>query len=312
MSNSNICIICGQPIEEESIEHVIPEALGGKIKIDTVCNKCNSQLGDKVDGKLTNSMLFEWIRHELKIKNRDGKVPTLYKYYRDDDGKPIVIMHGDGKNKPEIYTGDGKPVFEILKGTDNSASVVKFSGADEEAIIQRGIREFKRKGLQVSDTVVRSIVLAGIKREWHEIHVEFDIKYEPRKYVPCFVKIAYETMRSLFPEYKLDSYSEKLRVYLLSWIKDSPDKDFLYDEILADHSSGAPINTYYAYFSIRGGKLYIDIVLFNKVTMCIPVSDNPSRYYFGSNKDSELFQLLVSRINTRGLRKEIGEAVDRS
>lgn len=289
--NSDNCIICGLPIQEKSIEHIIPEAIGGKLTIGSVCRTCNSLLGDKIDYKLTDSLLFLWIRTVLSIKNRDRKIPNLYNYYRDSNGDKVILKHGDGINMPEVYDGSKPPKFEILS-IDGNKIQATFSGSDENSIIKSGIREFAKKGLHVSEEELRSIVREGSEVSWGNTHIDLPIKYEPFIYLPCFVKIAYETMCTLFPLYSSDPRCEELRHFLYTYIQDCYTNDFHCDDIMHDHSIGEPVFTYYAYFSVRSGKLYMDINLFNKVMMLIPVSDEPSKYPLEEYVNTNLFEAL--------------------
>lgn len=304
MNSLKTCIICGKPIKDKSIEHIIPDAIGGNITIDTVCKDCNSKLGDRVDSKLTNSMMFEWIRHELNIKNRDGKAPNLYKYYKGDDGKPIAIIHGDGENTPEVYTGDCKPVFEIVKNSDKSFTVVRFSGASEEAIIKRGVKEFKEQGFPVPESIVRAMVLSGIERNWTTQHVEIGIKYEPLRYLPCYVKMAYEVMRTLFPQYAQDPRCEELRLFLYQSAQGTYNNDFSIKDIKQyGVENQEPDPVYNAYLSVDDEKLLMVIDLFNKAMMLIPVSDYPDRYpvdrYEGVNLFDQIGNLAIENESVR-------------
>lgn len=288
--NAEKCIICGLPIEEKSVEHIIPEAIGGRIKINSVCEKCNKGLGEKIDCKLTEALLFQWIRKVLRIENRDGKIPTLHKFYRDGDGNNIIVKHGDGIIMPEYYDGSKPPIFEI-QSVDNH-TVVRFSGSDEDSIVRRGLRECARKGIKITENKLRKYVREHLEITWGNTHVEFPILYEPMKYLPCFVKIAYETMQTLFPKYSDDPRCEEIRQFLYSSIQGNYKNDFRCDNILADHSIGDPVFAYYAYFSVREKKLYMDINLFNKVIMLIPMSDDPSQYDLESFNGLNLFEII--------------------
>lgn len=288
---SENCIICGLPIVEKSVEHIIPEAIGGKLTIDTVCKTCNSKLGEKIDCKLTESLLFQWVRKTLEIKNRDGKTPTLHEFYRDNQGNRIIIKRGDGITMPEYYDGSKPPSFHVLSIEGNRINA-KFSGSDENSIVKRGIRELAKKGIIVPEEEMRRIVHEGAEISCGNTHIEFPIKYEPFKYFPCFVKIAYETMRTLFPTYSTDPRSEELQHFLYTSIQDNYSNDFQCDDILANYSEGKPEYIYYAYFSVRDEKLYMDINLFNKVVMLIPVSNHPSSYYLEEYADVNLFKKL--------------------
>ena len=64
----NRCIICNEENLQPSDEHILPDSLGGKIIINSVCKKCNSILGETVDSWILNDDLLVVIRDRLKIK----------------------------------------------------------------------------------------------------------------------------------------------------------------------------------------------------------------------------------------------------
>lgn len=59
------CIICNEKKTKFSIEHVIPDSLGGTIKCFQVCETCNNLLGKKL--MLHSQKLFLSIYLELSI-----------------------------------------------------------------------------------------------------------------------------------------------------------------------------------------------------------------------------------------------------
>ncbi len=46
------CILCNK-ISPLTVEHIIPDALDGKLIFNCLCKDCNSKLGEKVDTQLT-------------------------------------------------------------------------------------------------------------------------------------------------------------------------------------------------------------------------------------------------------------------
>jgi hypothetical protein len=58
--------MCRAPLAGDhppSVEHVIPDALGGRLTIACVCKPCNSRLGREVDGPVVEDDLFIALRH---------------------------------------------------------------------------------------------------------------------------------------------------------------------------------------------------------------------------------------------------------
>ena len=65
------CIICDKEIIDKSIEHILPDSLGGILTIDKVCKKCNEEMGSTIDSKMLNDDLISIIRDKLKKKFED-------------------------------------------------------------------------------------------------------------------------------------------------------------------------------------------------------------------------------------------------
>ena len=129
--NSKLCIICKQYKENLSIEHTIPDAIGGTDTIQYVCKECNDNLWRKVDCLLTDEQFILTLRSKFKIKDKSGKFVDLTKRiaFKDDKGNPINIKKGDGKLYPELYTGNNHPDIQIAKKPDNKYNI-KFNGSE--------------------------------------------------------------------------------------------------------------------------------------------------------------------------------------
>lgn len=103
------CIICGKE-ERESIEHIIPQALGNeKLITERVCEACNKRLGANIDYYLTDHPLVKLIRmnngivgKKNKIKFFDGVEKDIHsgiKYSMKDETPkilPRIISDKDG------------------------------------------------------------------------------------------------------------------------------------------------------------------------------------------------------------------------
>lgn len=60
-----------------TMEHIIPDALEGKLIFNCLCKDCNSKLGEKVDSQLTNYGPIKEIRATHGITGKTGKIPLL-------------------------------------------------------------------------------------------------------------------------------------------------------------------------------------------------------------------------------------------
>lgn len=87
----NKCYSCGEVITatKAAVEHIIPNALGGKLKSRTIlCSDCNGKLGREVDAPFCQQMGF--VVNRLGIKRERGNPPPI-KARRVDSGDPIYI-----------------------------------------------------------------------------------------------------------------------------------------------------------------------------------------------------------------------------
>jgi hypothetical protein len=78
------CYVCNEN-EANSVEHIIPNAIGGKIRATILCKECNSKYGNSCEAALAKNLLFfsHWVDH-----SRDrGSIPNL----------PCKIINADGK-----------------------------------------------------------------------------------------------------------------------------------------------------------------------------------------------------------------------
>ncbi|HHR6575800.1 TPA: HNH endonuclease [Providencia alcalifaciens] len=115
------CIICSTEITttNDSDEHIIPNAIGGKLKIKGfLCRKCNSKTGDKWDVKLSEQLnLFSLLLGGVK---RDRGV-TPSEVFTTISGKEINLAN-DG------IMSIAKPLYttETTEGT----TTFKYSGSN--------------------------------------------------------------------------------------------------------------------------------------------------------------------------------------
>ena len=72
------CIFCLKD-KEMTIEHVVPEFLGGGLKIKNVCKSCNSRMGQRFEGIMANSVLFGLPRYTHNINGKSKNVAHPFK-----------------------------------------------------------------------------------------------------------------------------------------------------------------------------------------------------------------------------------------
>ena len=71
------CYLCGKELTDKnsSSEHIIPNALGGKLTAKILCKKCNSDLGSSFDGCLAKSL--EWFSCKVNHGRSRGTVQPV-------------------------------------------------------------------------------------------------------------------------------------------------------------------------------------------------------------------------------------------
>ena len=102
------CAICRRRDVEYSVEHVIPEALGGHYVCKTlVCVDCNHRMGQRVDKALVTHWLSELWRFTHGVRGKAKRAPNPF---RGD-----CVMRGDGGRKAQVRVGaDGRLVPYVL------------------------------------------------------------------------------------------------------------------------------------------------------------------------------------------------------
>ena len=133
------CILClteGRLCEE----HLIPKALGGKLKSDLLCRCCNSRLGDSLEAsaKSDPSIL-------LAVQNLAGTIPpSLAKQliedhphvgYSEQGPVPGFIRKGEFRVRPRTLK-DGSFVRPTDDARESIATILRRSGCGEAPIRQ--------------------------------------------------------------------------------------------------------------------------------------------------------------------------------
>lgn len=190
----NICIICRTKGKEMSDEHIIPEALGGKIHSFCVCKECNSKLGSNVDNHLIDHWFAQAFRHQFKLKGYSGKIPnpllgdgtladgTRVKTIADTSGV-IAVKHIP--TKPEV-------------SDDGMSFSFSVDAADAKEIDKIKAKMIKRLGIDLSKYQVKEEVKHMVIEK---PEVKSSFKIDILNYKIGLLKIAYEFACERIPEY---------------------------------------------------------------------------------------------------------------
>lgn len=198
------CIICTipKPIAAFNKEHIIPDAIGGRVFIYHVCIDCNSNLGEQADHHLTDHLLIRMFRSEHQI----GGAPNPFPKGRLlDDPRQIVYT--------ELKDGVLVPKLRVQKVETESPGIIQFTGeAKDQKEIRAAIdKTFKRKNLPLLTDEEFNERLCETPITGMTVDVSVDSFY----YARALAKIAYEmTWRWLGDSYIDDGLAPAIRHFI--------------------------------------------------------------------------------------------------
>ena len=215
------CIICRE-IKNENLfseEHIIPDSLGGTIKISEVCKKCNEEMGKKLDYHLTDFISNRIYRKKYKISGKKGKIPEIIKNHTYDSKGRKVEIKTDESNNFQLKLS---PLKEFQD--DNRLQMLFQDGDNKIEKIIEGFRkkvESKDKKLEIKLTEVleasekysfqEKIDLTAIKTEFFKIAHEFLCYYDKDyKDSKDFLKNASSIYEYIQKEEKIDWIESKV------------------------------------------------------------------------------------------------------
>lgn len=143
------CFICDKELTGEAVEHIIPSALGGKLKADILCKTHNSTFGDSIDADLIEAMALYTNLLNPK-RGRGGEHPELE--YNSEKGKIRRSVDGKLSHKQirSSTTAEGDPGITI-------------------SIMGENVEEQAKK---ISSDFIRK---NGKKKGWNEDHIQQEI-----------------------------------------------------------------------------------------------------------------------------------------
>lgn len=192
------CIIC-QNDKEESVEHIIPEALGNeKLVTMRVCERCNNKLGSNVDNYLTDHPLVKMIRMNNKLL---GKKNNDIKFF---DGVETDVNTGQ-----KYSMKNNKPLLQARTiSSENGGLKVEAANFEDGMAYIRKI--LKRQGL--SEEKINEMCKAAIYYEGNLLSPEFkkDASIDLAKLSLAAIKIAYEYTFEMLGEKYLEDDIAKL------------------------------------------------------------------------------------------------------
>ena len=192
------CFSCKR-FKNLTVEHVIPQALGGRLKAKLYCKDCNNTFGHELDDILTKN--FGHIGTLLKIKRERGK------------SQPFNVNATATKTKL-VFTGSSltrKRPNVIIKSKDGK----KLEFADVTARTQEELERIK-----ASIQEKYEISNEAEQKTFQEIHpgptdANFDIRIDDTLIRRAISKIAYSFLcMKISKDLILSSAFEKVRTYI--------------------------------------------------------------------------------------------------
>lgn len=147
------CYICGDEITEnnKTEEHIILNAIGGKLKPDTlICKHCNSTTGDDIDAALAKQL--NHLSNLFNISRDRGNVPNL-ECILEKDNEEILIQPG---GKPILR----KPIIkEEIDEKNNIKITVNSPNGEVAKKVIRGLeRKYNKQGKHATEVYQRKSI----------------------------------------------------------------------------------------------------------------------------------------------------------
>lgn len=176
-----ICFICKEP-QTLTLEHIIPQAIGGRLKGKLYCKACNNTFGHALDEEISNQ--FGWIGTRLNIKRERGK-PQPYDVKDLRSGITLVF---DGKGLTRK-----RPIVKITSNDDK-----KLDSAD---ITARSEKELK----EICTSIQNRYELSGGMETFKDVHpsptdTEKEITIDNTLLRRAITKIAYSFLCTKLPK----------------------------------------------------------------------------------------------------------------
>jgi len=195
-NKSGRCFSCCKD-RKLSKEHIIPQALGGRLSAYIYCQECNNSFGRKIDAELINRIGFYGTC--LGIKRSRGKNQSFAVNLTKDGTKLTFDGQGFKRKDPEIrIEKEGEKITYYIKGRS-------------EPEVKKIISGIKKK----SDVPIET----GYNEEYHPGPTDTDRGFmiDNENIRRCVAKIAYSFLCTKVTADKIFSSSfDEIRNYILS------------------------------------------------------------------------------------------------
>ena len=307
------CIFCLQE-RDSTLEHIFPDAIGGRLTTDRVCKPCNDHLGAQVDHFLTEHELIILKRAMLGMTNRAGRpINPWAKVF----GEGILAADPDQRIQivPDPKTGALHPrvmynrtVVEGENGPEAVQVVIDASKANDLPKIVS--RERKRLGLPDLDAQEMAKIVENLKANVQKIEqpsVRGSINIDIHDFKRAMLKIVYElAWLWLGDEYLEDPTAAALRDRVFNGNEVELEGRIDFDTSIAPFSVWNPEPDAHIALGRRAENRYvIGIRVFNVMAALVPVTRDATRYPDADKSHFILTDLVGSKSRNITLEEEI-------
>jgi len=120
-----LCALCVAPltVESRSVEHVIPQAIGGHLKVDDfLCAACNNRTGTAWDAALVRQ--FAWFNLSLGVRRERGEHPAMLVTLTDGER---LMLEPEGRlvpKDPVLHRAEDGTVVSITARSMEDAKAI--------------------------------------------------------------------------------------------------------------------------------------------------------------------------------------------
>ncbi|MDC5806834.1 HNH endonuclease [Vibrio europaeus] len=219
------CIICvgEHPITQSNpltIEHIVPENIGGCLTAKNVCKHCNSKMGSGFEARASKNLTFQLPRYVGKIEGKNGSIPNPFIHRGEKEelgGKYVVQEDLSVKTVPQINLreDDDGQVVEIVvdKSEPHKAREMLKTRLKRQVKAEHGVSLSDEQLDELSDKVLNSACVTTRRVEQPQLQMTHEIDEIATQLV--YLKVGYELAVYHFGiEYLKDSQANLLQACL--------------------------------------------------------------------------------------------------
>lgn len=280
------CKFCGElndVASEQTVEHIFPQAIGGKVVLKPVHKKCNDFLGREVDVGLVDNRAILVRRRDSRLTGNSRKLanPFAQVTFRNQFGEPFIYDEKAGFKRTQdvVKTDDTLSVlFEVDPNLDLETQWEKFVAKVQKEMSNRRLRVPSREEI-ISH--YESLDLLN--------KLEADVNFKPLAHWTALIKIVYELgVYWLGETYLDDPKAIELRNFI---VNSSEEYAFLGDfEVVEDCKSSIwdvfnkPKKNHLAVLQLVDGVFVVKVRIFDAFDVTAVLSEHSDLYPDASNR----------------------------